>query len=112
MTNVEKAIEAVRKIVFEPRGIKEIAEPEVLEQEDDDGNLWENIVHYISQEDHRKLVEEEIALSDLTDDLPKVRGYDCGYAPYFELDRGINVLDKPAVCFYSNFLESAEEDEY
>ena len=109
--NFEKAVEAVRKIVFEPRGIVETDEPELLEQTDDDGGLWENIVHYISKEDHRKLMDEELEKGGLVKGLPEVPGFTFEYSPFFELDRGTYVLGKPAICFYSNPLDDEDFDE-
>lgn len=104
--------EVVTKYIFEPMGIEE-EDSEYLEQTDDDGYTYENIVHYLSEEDWQKLFDK---YSDLEGDaelrtlLPEKIG-DYELEPYWELDRGTYILDRPAVAFYSYYIgESLDED--
>lgn len=104
-------VELVRKRIFEPRGIIEVEDEEYLEQTDDDGYKYENIVHYISEEDFKKLFNEFSTLEGnkkLEQLLPEVAdGYNREI--FFELDRGTYVLGKPAISFYNMYLGGADE---
>ena len=105
--------EIVEKI-FRPRNIEEL-DWTVEEEEDDEGFTYENIIHFLSEDDWQRLWDEYMDSDDYSfqgqDQLPATIGeYMLGDAPYFELDRGMNVHDDAAIVFYAHEVD--DDDDY
>lgn len=99
----KKAHDEVVEKIFKPRGIEEI-DWSVEEQEDDDGYSYTNIVHFLKEEDWKKLFEEEMheqEIKGLKNLKFNIGPFSLKYAPYFELDRGYPIFNDYAICFYS-----------